>query len=259
MIIKGSQVLKYFAIKYKGDWDRILEALKNKEDLNDDEVINTINSLKCKAVTYMDPEYPEVLRQIYKPPFVLFYYGDYSLLENYRRLLAVVGAREPSEYGKTHLDSIVKDVSKDYVIVSGLAIGIDTLAHETCINSGGKTIAVLGCGIDYNYPERNKPLQDEIKNNHLLISEYPDFTPPVAQNFVFRNRLVVGLSKGALVFDCKEASGTLSSANLACNLNKDLMSIPYPVGSGFYNNHLISDGADLVETGNDVRQVMNSY
>ena len=259
MNITSSNVLTFLAIKYKGDWDKIMDHLRNKLGVDDDELEATIKNMKCKVITYLDKEYPEQLRQVPKPPFALFYHGDISLIANYSKLVAVVGAREPSEYGLKHLNNIVKDISLDFVVVSGLAKGIDGAAHQTCIDSGGKTIAVLGCGIDQYYPPCNKKLQDIIKKDHLLISEYPEGVSSEPQNFLIRNRIVVGLSKGVLIVDCKKASGTLSSANLACTLNKDLMSIPYPIGTEFFNNNLINEGANLVETGNDVREVLNTY
>ncbi len=259
MEITGSDALIYFAIKHKGKWDRILEAIRHKEYIDDDELLSFKTSMKCKAVTYLDEDYPQQLKQIQKSPFVLFYYGDIKLAKDYTKNISVVGAREPSKYGSENLVNIVKEIALDYKIVSGLAIGIDSLAHKTCMEAEGKTIAVLGGGIDYYYPEINRGLQDKIKEDHLLLSEYPEGTTPDPQNFIMRNRIVVGLSKGVIIFDCKEASGTLSSANMACSFNRDLMSIPYPVGSGYYNNTLINEGANLIETGNDVRQVLNTY
>lgn len=259
MGINGSDILMYLSVIHKGNWDKIMEALQNKDYVDEEAILKKKQELKCKYVTFLDKEYPEQLKEIFKPPFVLFYYGDISLAQDYNKNIAVVGAREPSKYGSRNLDKIVKEISLDYRIVSGLALGIDALAHQSCINAKGKTIAVLGCGLDYYYPSSNKELQNIIKEEHLLISEYPEGVEPQPQYFLHRNRIVVGLSKGLIIFDCKEASGTLSSANLAANMNRDLMSIPYPVGSGYKNNELINEGANLIESGNDVREVLNTY
>ncbi len=258
--MNARDVLIYLAVKLHGEWDEIYKFLDTKQQIDFKEVENVNKSLKCNAVTFLDKTYPEQLKQIYKPPYVLFYEGDLSLLEeSYKRNVAVVGARDPSEYGTKYCNSIVKDISKDYVIVSGLAKGIDSIAHNACIKSGGRTIAVLGCGLDYYYPSENKSLQNNIKAHHLLLSEYPLGTPPKPNNFVIRNRIVIGLSKGVIVFDVREMSGTISSVNLACHLSRDLMSIPYPIGTEFINNKIINEGANVVENGNDVRQVMTVY
>ena len=259
MKINGSDALMYFSVIFKGDWDRIMEAVRHREYVDEEAVQKLKNEMKCKYVTFLDSEYPSQLKQIFKPPFTLFYHGDISLASDYNKNVAIVGAREPSNYGRHNLTPIVKDISLDYKVVSGLAMGIDSLAHKACIEAKGKTIAVLGCGIDKYYPSCNKSLQETIKREHLLISEYPEGVDPDPRYFLNRNRIVVGLSKGLIIFDCKEASGTLSSANLACNMNRDLMSIPYPVGSGYKNNELINEGANLIESGNDVREVLNTY
>ena len=259
MEINGRILLTYLSIKHKGNWDKIYEIIRSKTHVDEEDVEKTLTNLKSKVVTLLDPEYPDNLKEIYKPPFALFYYGDISLINNYKRNIAVVGARNASDYGKEQISNIIKEIAKDYVIVSGLAKGIDTCAHIASIENGGRTIAVLGCGLDYCYPEENKELQNIIKMNHLLISEYPEGVKPDPSHYVIRNRIVVGLSKGVIAIDCKEISGTISSVNLAANLNRDLMSIPYPVGSGFYNNHLINEGANLIENGNDVRLVLGSY
>ena len=259
MSVNGSDVLLYFSVKFKGNWDRILEALRHKEYIDPKELQQIKENMKCNYITYLDDDYPEQLKEITKPPFTLFYYGDISLIKDFNKNVSVVGAREPSEYSPKHLSNIVKDISLDFRIISGLAVGIDSLAHQACVAAKGKTVAVLGCGIDKYYPACNKELQDLIKKDHLLLSEYPEGVSPEPSNFLFRNRIVVGLSKGLIIFDCKQASGTMSSANLACNMNRDLMSIPYPVGSGYYNNTFINEGANLIETGNDVREVLRPY
>lgn len=259
MTVEARNILIYLSVKHKGDWDSIFKAIRENEDVDEDEVRKCTNSLKCKAITILDKEYPVNLKEIYKPPFVLFYYGDISLIQTYSRNLAVIGSREPSEYSQEHLINIVKDLAIDTTIVSGLALGIDGLAHETCINAGGKTIAVLGCGVDIFYPSSNMKLQEIIREKHLLISEYPEGVLPVPDHFLVRNRIIVGLSKAVMAFDIRPMSGSLSIANLSCHLNKDLMSIPYPIGTGFLNNELINEGANLVENAQDVREVLGNY
>lgn len=259
MTIDGRNVLIYLAIKYKGDWDKIFLSIKDRESIDEEELKKAVSSVKCKTVTILDKDYPAQLKEIYKPPFVLFYYGDLALANTYSRNLAVVGSREPSEYARKALINIVKDLSVDTTIVSGLALGIDGLAHETCINAGGKTIAVLGCGVDVFYPSSNMKLQETIRESHLLLSEYPEGTKSAPENFPVRNRIIVGLCKGVLVFDVRPMSGSLCTSNLACTLNRYLMTIPYPIGTDFKNNELINEGANLVENARDVREVLGGY
>ncbi|MBQ6731475.1 MAG: DNA-processing protein DprA [Bacilli bacterium] len=236
-------LLIYFAVKYGGDFHKIITALELKEDPPMKEVEKVNRSLKCKAITLLDYDYPLRLKQILFPPIVLFYYGDISLLDN-PQTLAVVGSRKISEYGKYCTEKIVSEIAKGRVIVSGLAQGIDATAHECAINSGGRTIAVLGSGIDYCWPPDNQKLYDEIKKNHLLISEYPGRTPPNGCNFPMRNRIVVGLSNGIYVPQVNTYnSGTMISVNLALEMNKDVFVAPEAIPCQTANNQLIGEGA----------------
>ncbi len=255
-MIDGRDILISLAVKNSGDWDKIYESIKAKSFVEKEEVDQICKSIDSKAITILDSEYPEWLKYIYKPPFVLFYYGDISLLENVDNNLAVVGSRDYSEYGKQTTFNLVKDICARYVIVSGLARGIDSIAHEAAINNGGKTIAVLGSGIDRCFPSENKGLYKRIKKEHLLLSEYPSNTEPSPKNFPMRNRIIAGISKAVLVTEAKERSGTLITVQYALNANKDVMCIPHPVGSSSSCNRLISQGAFLVETAEDIDNIM---
>ena len=172
-MLEPKHVLIYLAIKFAGDWDLIYQTIIKKEMFNAKVVEEAVNSLKCKVVTIFDKEYPQILRTIYKPPFVLFYYGDISLINDYKKCLGVVGSRDPTSYGLKITEKLVSEVSPELIIVSGLALGIDAAAHRAAINSYGKTVAVLGGGIDYVYPKENLDLFQEVKENHLLLSEVP--------------------------------------------------------------------------------------
>jgi len=235
-------LLVYFAVKYQGDFQKIYSALVLKEEVPYEEAKKVYDSLKCKVMTLLDYDYPEKLKTVCQPPMVLFYYGDISLLD--KESLAVVGSREYSNYGKHCTERIIKDVIPGRVLISGLAKGIDAIAHETAIKCGAKTIAVLGSGIDYCYPSDNKELYEEIKKNHLLISEYPGKTPPNAHQFPMRNRIVVGLSDGIFVPQINSfMSGTMISYCLAVESNKAVIVAPHPIGSPCINNELINEGA----------------
>lgn len=244
----GRLILIYLAIKYEGDYNKILLAIENDDyDVSLDEAIRAYESLKCHVLTLLDYDYPPKLKKMWHPPLVIFYYGDISLLNH--RSIAIVGSREYSEYGKTCTETIVNELDKDIVVVSGLARGIDTAAHECAIKNGARTVAVLGSGIDYCYPPENQELYDEIKKNHLLISEYPFRATPDSAHFPNRNRIVVGLSDSIYVPQINTyQSGTMISLNLANDNGKLVFIAPHPPGSTTINNALINEGAILAES-----------
>ena len=239
------QLLIYLAVKYDGDYERILMAIELKEYPPIKEVEKVNKELKCKTLTLLDYDYPLRLKQITYPPIVLFYYGDISILDN-EQTLAVVGSREYSDYGKTCTEKVVSELAKGRVIISGLARGIDTLAHKCAIANGGRTIAVLGSGIDNCWPPENQELYEEIKKNHLVISEYPGMSVPDRKHFPMRNRIVVGLSNGVYVPQINSyMSGTMISFALAAEMNKDVFVAPWPMNSDTANNKLIDEGASI--------------
>ena len=238
-------LLVYLAVKYDGDYEKIMAALELKEDPPLEEIMKVNKALKCKTLTLLDYDYPLKLKQGKFAPIVLFYYGDISLLDN-EQTLAVVGSREVDEYGKFCTEKIVSEIAKGRVIVSGLAKGIDALAHEYAIKNGGRTIAVLGSGIDNCWPPENRELYEEIKKNHLVISEYPGMSSPDRKHFPMRNRIVVGLSNGIYVPQINSyMSGTMISFVMAAEMNKDVFVAPYPLGSETVNNKLIDEGASI--------------
>lgn len=253
-MITHHDYLVYFAIKCNGDRLKILEASENKKllEIDDIDVINTLSTLKSKAITILDEDYPEYLKRSIMPPLVLFYYGDISLLQNPENNIAVVGSRNHSEYGVKMTTEIVKDICPFLTIVSGMAIGIDTVAQTTAIENGGKTIAVLPSGIDYCYPIRNRLLYEEIKKNHLIISEYPNDLEPTENNFRCRNRIVAAISKAVVVTEAKHYSGTLITVGVALQSGKDIYCVPYHGDEESHCNRLIKEGAVLVECGDDI-------
>jgi len=200
-----------------------------------------------------DESYPYALRKSYEPPLVLFYKGDLSLL--YKGTIGIVGARECTEYGKQVLSELIPSIVKhELVTVSGLARGIDRLVHEKTLEQGGRTIAVIGNGIDYYYPSENRQLQEEISENHLLLSEYPVGTRPKKHYFPLRNRIIAGLSRGVLVVEARERSGSLITARLALEEGRDVFAVP---GSVFSEQSkgcldLIKAGAILCQSADDI-------
>ena len=241
-------LLIYLAVKYKGDYDQMLNAIILKDfDVPYQEALKVYKSLPCKVMTYLDYDYPTRLKQIQRPPLVLFYYGDISLLD--KKSIAVVGSREYSRYGKHCTESVIAGIIKGKVVVSGLAKGIDAIAHQAAIDNGGKTIAILGSGIDHCYPVENKELYEEIKKNHLLMSEYPFDTMPDRDHFPMRNRIVVALGDAMFIPQINTyMSGTMISINLGLSLGKEIFVAPHPLDSQTINNRLLNEGATLIES-----------
>ncbi len=257
--MNGRNLLISLVIKYKGRWDDIRRAVSQMEE-PEEEYLKLVESLKCKTVTLIDQEYPFYLRSIQKPPFVLFYYGDLNILSDYKKNISIVGSRECSKYGAKMTAEIAGDLAeKGYVIISGMARGIDSIAHKAAMDRGGKTVAILGCGIDYCYPPSSAKIYAEIKKNHLLISEYPLNEPPSPENFPIRNRIIAGLSKSLIVTEAKYQSGSLITALLALEGNSDVMCVPYPADVKSECNRLIMNGALLVENAEDVIEQMSVY
>jgi len=172
-----------------------------------------------------EPKYPLLLREIYNSPEQLYYKGDISLIN--QTCISIVGTRKYTEYGERVTKDLVRDLSSlNICIVSGLAIGIDTIAHQAAIENNIPTIAVLGNGIDYIYPRVNQKLGTEILKNGLILSEYPDNKEPLPFQFVSRNRIVSGLSIALIVVEAPQKSGALITAKLALEQGREIFVVP---------------------------------
>lgn len=212
-----------------------------------------LNDWGISWISRISEEFPSSLKNIYDSPLGLFCMGDCTLLK--KKTLSVVGARSCTPYGRECLKRLLPDVIREgFVIVSGLARGIDTVAHETAIQEGGKTIAVIGTGIDFAYPAENRELQRKIATQHLLLSEYPLGTKPMKEHFPMRNRIISGLSMGTLVVEARRRSGSLITANLALNEGREVFAVPgsilSPLSEG--TNELIKHGAKCVYSSKDI-------
>jgi DNA processing protein len=204
-------------------------------------------------VCYESQHYPSLLREIDSAPPILFVRGSLSALGG--KHFAVVGSRKASIYGKRNAYWMAQELSKAGLqICSGLASGIDSKAHEGALDSGGKTIAVIGTGIDRVYPSRNKELAQRIVENGALVSEFPMGTPPYSSNFPRRNRIISGLAMGTLVVEANIKSGSLITARLTMEQNRDVFAMPGSVASPQSRgcHHLIKQGAKLVEESADI-------
>lgn len=204
--------------------------------------------LKVKLLKLKDSSYPWLLKQIFDPPKVLYCLGNQDLLT--KKLIAVVGSRKMTDYGKWACQKLTSELcEKEFVIVSGLARGIDTSAHRAAINTRGLTIAVLGSGFDHIYPPENKEFAREIvEKGGLLISEYPPDQGVLPANFPKRNRIISGLSLAVVVIEAAIASGSLITARLAAEQGREVFALPGPINSEQSKGTamLIQNGAKLV-------------
>lgn len=205
-------------------------------------------------VTIWDEDYPPLLREISDPPYVLYGRGKRELLAKGNKI-AVVGTRNPSLYGKDSIQSILQPLlCKKWMVVSGFASGIDTFAHEITVQQQSPTIAVLGHGLQYMYPKENHLLYETWKEHMLLLTEYPPHYPPRKWYFPKRNRIISGLSKGVLVVEAKARSGSLITADLALEQNREVFAVPGPIYAegAAGTNQLIQQGAKLVQKAEDI-------
>jgi len=210
------------------------------------------------VVTFRDPGYPSRLKEIYDYPPLLYIRG--RLLPEDEWCLAVVGTRRATIYGKQVTEEIVTDLAQNKItIVSGLARGIDTVAHRSALEAGGRSIAVFACGLDIVYPGENADLARRIQQRGALVSEYPLGTKPRAEYFPRRNRIMSGISLGVLVVEAGETSGAMITANLALEQNREVFAIPGSILSNASRgtNHLIQEGAKLVRDHRDILEELN--
>jgi len=245
--------------------DSVINRFKNISSKNKEAIIKNRNEDYLKKVLYIleeqnievvtiyDENYPESLKNIYNKPLVLYIKG--KILEEDEFAIAVVGSRKATSYGKWATEKFVKElVNLDITIVSGLATGIDSIAHKTALEYNGRTIAVLGNGLDIVYPNKNKELYKEIAKNGALITEYFCGVAPLPYNFPQRNRIISGLSLGVIIVEAKGKSGSLITAQHALEQGKEVFAVPGNINSIFSEgtNRLIKDGAKLIMDVEDI-------
>ena len=209
---------------------------------------------------YEDALYPKRLKEIYLPPIVLFYKGR---LELFNRLsIGIVGARNHTPYSKEALEYLLPDILERKVsIISGLARGVDSLAHQLTLDLNGETIAVIGNGINICYPKENQSLYDAIGKKGLILSEYPLDSPPLKFHFPYRNRIIAGLSHGLCVIEARLHSGSLITANVALSENRQLFALPGNITSEYSKgtNELITAGAFPIRNANDILDSLHYF
>ena len=210
-------------------------------------------------ITINDDIYPECLKEISDPPEKLYYKGNLELLKS-ERMIAVVGTRNPSSYGKLCCEYMIKKMSKaNITIVSGFAKGIDSIAHKTSLLTGTKTIAVIASGLDIVYPASNLSLYKEIEEKGLILTEYEAGTKPFKGNFPQRNRIIAALSKGVIVVESKDRGGSLITADLALEYNRDVYAIPGDIFSEYSKgcNNLIRDAK--AKSLSNIKELLEDY
>lgn len=207
---------------------------------------------KFPVLSILNSNYPLELKEIYNPPVLLFYQGNIELLSKPK--LAVVGARQASQIGCQSVKKIIKETNNQFVIVSGLARGIDTAAHVSALKNGGSSIAVIGSGLDVYYPTENKKLQEYMSYNHLVLSEYFTGEQPLKFHFPERNRIIAGLCQGIVVAEAKMRSGSLITCERALEEGREVFAIPGNIIDGKSDgcHHLIQEGAKCIISGKDI-------
>jgi DNA processing protein len=233
--------------------DTIIKLSESKNDF-EEKVLEKLNKEDVKIVTIFDEDYPNKLKQIDSAPYLLYYKGNLDFINKIS--IAVIGSRKATSYGKWAAEKLTRELSEIGVnIVSGLAVGIDTIAHKTALKYKAKTFGIIGCGINLVYPKKNLELYKQISENQgAVITEYPFDTQPVAFNFHDRNRIISGLSEGVLVIEAQEKSGTLITAGHAANQGREIFAVPGNIDSLFSRgtNALIRDGAKITLSIDDI-------
>jgi len=236
--------LIYYSLKSNGEASGIAVMIKKNEPFHP-------IPLPTKVTTILDDDYPKQFRDLRFPPLVLYYIGELELLNH--KSIGIVGSRIACPYSISVTKEITGIVKKRYVIVSGMAKGIDSVAHFEALK-GGKTVAILGSGIQYVYPAENLSLYREITRNGLVISEYPGSTPPLKHHFPYRNRMIAASSQGIIVTKAGMKSGTMLTVKEALELGRDVYCVPYPYGQidGLGCNSLIQQGAYILTNEQDL-------
>ena len=233
----------------------VIRGYKIPKEVQEDLSLTQKNSIDI--ITFSDPEYPTLLRHIHDPPPLLYVYGR---LQPDSLNIAIVGSRNATSYGRKVTEHLSGSLAqRGFTVVSGMARGIDSAAHIGALSAGGKTIAVLGCGLGTVYPAENKSLFYRIAENGAVISEFRYLTPPDAHNFPIRNRIISGLALGTVIVEATHKSGSLITARLATEQGREVFAVPGSITSfkSMGTHRLIKEGAKLVEHVDDIIEELN--
>jgi DNA processing protein len=240
--------------RVEGIGEKTAKEIKGFKDWNKaEEEVSKIRKSGFNLILLKNSNYPSNLFNTYNPPPFLYIKGD--ILPKDDTAIAIVGTRTPDSYGRLVTERLGEELSvRGVTIVSGMARGIDSIAHMAALKRGGRTIAVLGSGLDIIYPAENKKLYEEISNKGAVISEFPLGSPPESVNFPKRNRVISGLSLGVVIVQASDKSGSLITASLALEQNREVFAVPGNIGTKLSRgtNKLIKQGAKLVESVEDI-------
>ncbi|HEY93603.1 MAG TPA: DNA-protecting protein DprA [Dehalococcoidia bacterium] len=236
----------------------VTSIIEKRDSISLDSEIEKMERLGVKAFTYRDDGYPKRLREIYDYPPVIYVRGE--ILPEDEWCLSIVGTRGATVYGRQIAEEITADLARNRItIVSGLARGIDSVAHRSALEAGGRTIAIFACGLDIVYPAENAELARRIIQNGAVMSEYPLGIKPRSDYFPRRNRIMSGMSLGVLVIEAGESSGAIITANIALEQNREVFAVPGSILSSASKgtNRLIQEGAKLVRDYTDILEELN--
>ncbi len=270
--VRVNRLLQAFGGDLKAAWEapyekliavrlhpRLVEnVLRVRSQIDLERIWENIERKGIQVITWEEEAYPSLLRQIVQPPPVLYIKGEY--LPEDELAVAVVGTRRVSAYGKQVAEELAAFLARNQVtVVSGLARGTDAVAHQSALREGGRTLAVLGCGVDLIYPPEHVKLAEEITANGALISDYPPGTPPESNNFPPRNRIISGLSLATIVIEAGETSGALITASFAADQGREVLAVPGNIHSPNSKgvNRLIQSGARPLLNPADVLEALN--
>lgn len=237
--------------------ETILNFLRKRGEIDIEKEWQRLKKEEIRLVTKEDDEYPRLLKEIAKPPLLLYIKGELLKEEKY---FACVGTRWPSDYGKMVTPDLAGDLAESgFTVVSGMARGIDTISHRAALSRGKRTVAIMGCGLDIIFPPENKKLVKEIEKNGAVVSEFPLGTPPLKYNFPLRNRIIAGMALGILVIEGGVKSGALITANWALEEGREVFAVPGSIYSkvSLGPNSLIKQGAHPVTDINDILAVFD--
>ncbi|MFC1947550.1 DNA-processing protein DprA [Chloroflexota bacterium] len=240
------------------DSGSVTSIVEKRESISLDSEMEKLERLGVHVFTYKDDGYPSRLREIYDYPPVIYVRGE--IIPEDEWCLSVVGTRGATVYGRQVAEEITADLARNRItIISGLARGIDSIAHRSALEAGGRTIAIFACGLDTVYPAENADLARRIIQNGAIISEYPPGTKPRPDYFPRRNRIMSGMSLGVLVIEAGESSGAIITANIALEQNREVFAVPGSILSTASKgtNHLIQEGAKLVRDYTDILEELN--
>jgi DNA processing protein len=238
---------------------RTIAALtQGRKSISPQQEVERLTKAGAHALTWDDPSYPRLLREVSDPPPVLFIKGALSEADSWA--VSIVGTRQATIYGREVTEMLASDLARQRItIVSGLARGIDAYAHQAALKAGGRTLAVLGCGVDVTYPPEHRKLAQQIAEQGALVSDYPLGTPPDAANFPPRNRIISGLSLGVVIVEADEQSGALITAEFAADQGRDVFAVPGNIfnRTSRGTNRLIQKGAHIVLDTQSILEELN--